>query len=92
MPRLRNQKLLPQKVTSFLIKQKVEELAYKRQIAPVICIYPVISIAQLEPALKESNPLSKIWPKKSLLMVEVENVFKVKHMLRKCVLQKKTQY
>ena len=45
-----NKKLSRQRVGLFKIIKKVDKLAYKLKLLPLMRIYPVVSIAQLEPA------------------------------------------
>lgn len=92
IPGLRNRKLSPQRVEPFLIKRKVGELAYELQIAPVMRIHPVISVAQLEPAPKDPDPFSRIRPTEPPPVVEGGDVFEVERVLGKRVSRKKIQY
>lgn len=92
IPGLRNRKLSPQRVGPFLIKRKVGDVAYELQIAPVMRIHPVISVAQLEPAPTDLDPFGRIWPTKPPPVVEGGDVFEVDRILGKRVSRKKTQY
>ena len=74
------------------MKWKVGELTYELQIALVIRIYPVISIALLEPTPKIPEFFSPIRPIKPPLMVEKRDNFEIEHILRKHMLWKKIQY
>ena len=55
---MNNKKLSNQRVGPFEILQKVGQLAYKLRLPPVMQIYPIVSIAQLEPA-KSTDPYSR---------------------------------
>lgn len=92
IPGLRNRKLSPQRVGPFLIKRKVGNLAYKLQIAPVMRIHPVISIAQLEAAPKKPDSFNRMRHIVPPPVVEGGDVFEVERILGKRMSRKKTQY
>lgn len=50
IPGLSNRKLSQQRVGPFKVLSKVGHLAYRLQLAPIMRIHPVISVAQLEPS------------------------------------------
>lgn len=67
-------------------------LAYELQIAPVMRIHPVISIAQLEPAPKQPDRFNRMRTTEPPSVVEGGDVFEVEHILGKRMSRKETQY
>lgn len=59
IPGLANPKLSEQRVGPFKVLEKVGDLAFRLQLAPIMRIHPVISIAQLEPAAPGQDPYNR---------------------------------
>lgn len=95
IPSLANQKLSLQRVGPFIIKRKIGELAYELDLPPTMAIHPVISIAQLEPAPKGSDPFQREYswdppPVKS--EGDSAPYYEIERLIGKQVSRKKTQY
>ena len=60
IPGLANPKLHHQRIGPFKVLERVGPLAYRLQLAPIMRIYPVISVAQLEPAAKGTDPYGRV--------------------------------
>ena len=50
IPDLTNKKLNQQRVDPFKVLKKIDTLAYRLELPPIMTIHPIISIAQLKPA------------------------------------------
>ena len=59
IPGLINTKLHHQRIGPFKVLEKIGPLAYRLQPPPIMRIYPLVSIAQIEPA-KGNDPYSRI--------------------------------
>ena len=60
IPGLTNPKLHHQRVGPFKILERVGPLAYRLRLAPIMRMHPVVSIAQLEPAIKGLDPYGRV--------------------------------
>ena len=59
IPGLSNRKLSNQRVGPFKVLEKVRHQAYRLELPPLMKIYPVVSIAQLEPATPGNDPYNR---------------------------------
>ena len=92
IPELINKKLLNQHVGPFHIIEWIGQLAYWLKLLPIMCIHPVMSIAQLEPA--PENNLYNWQSNMNSLFINIENkdntiksapFYKIKCLLDKCI-------
>ena len=90
IPSVGNHKLHQQRVGPFQILEKVEMLAYRLELPPVINIHPVISIAQLEPTSATEDPYQRPRNINPPHVVETEDEIEV--LLNKREVRRKTQY
>ena len=92
---LKNKKLSNQRVDSFRIIQKVGNLVYRLELSSTMFIHPVISIAQLKPAMPGSDPYGRPW-NHQLPSIEEENTedpkYEVKQLLIRRITRGKPSY
>ena len=62
LPSQPNRKLSQQRCGPFLVKRRVDRLAYELELPPAWRVRPVVSVAQLEPAPAEKDPYHRDRP------------------------------
>lgn len=84
LPQKPNKKLSNQRAGPFLIKQRVGNLAYELDLPLAWKVYLVISIAQLEPANKSSDPYMRPRPTYpgAVEMAKENDIYEVKKVIK----------
>ena len=88
MPSIMNHKIDQQFAGPFAITKRIGRLAYELDLPNTTKIYPVISVAHLEPATKpEEDPFHRQRPAQNpLIIVDGQEEYEVKRLLRKRVI------
>ena len=73
IPGLSNRKLSHQRVGPFKVIRRVGRLAYHLDLPPVMHIYPIISIAFLEPASASPDPYNRMLPEPPPVITATEH-------------------
>ena len=91
IPGVSNKKLSQQRVGPFKVIERVGQLAYRLELPPLMKIHPVISVAQLEPALS-ADPYHRQWNPEPPPVTDQEPEKPGKPYELERLLEKKTMY